>query len=77
MEAPADRVMDLILDNGRVREYNRYSHPDGRTDVEHLGPNTRIVRNRTLPPLCKKPHEFCTLLHVIKRDDGSRVRRTA
>lgn len=74
VDAPAEVVMELLLDSGRVGEYNKYSK--GRTDVEQLGPNTKIVRNRTLPPLQKKTHEFCTLMHVIKRPDGSQVMLT-
>lgn len=32
VNAPAEQVMDLILDSDRVHEYNRYSQ--GRTDVQ-------------------------------------------
>ena len=66
--------MELLVDSDRVAEYNKYSK--GRDDVEHLGPATKIVRNRTLPPMQKKTHEFCTIMHVIKREDGSQVMLT-
>ena len=74
MHAPADVIMELLVDSDRIAEYNKYSK--GRTDIEHLGSHTKIVRNRTLPPLTKKAHEFCTIMHVIKKDDGSQVMLT-
>lgn len=46
----------------------RYSK--GRTDVEHLGPRTKIVWNKTQPPLSKKLHDFCTLMHLEDLGDG-------
>ena len=74
LHAPPDAVMELLVDSGRVGEYNKYSK--GRQDVEQVGPNTKIVRNRTLPPLQKKAHEFCTVMHVIRRPDGSQIMLT-
>jgi hypothetical protein len=74
LDAPAEAVMALLVDSERVAEYNKYSK--GRHDVEHLGPFTKIVRNRTLPPLQKRVHEFCTLMHVVRRDDGAQVMLT-
>jgi hypothetical protein len=66
--------MDLIEDSTRVYEYNRYAR--GREDIEKLGPSTKIVRNRTMPPFSRKPHEFCTLMHVERRADGSQIMLT-
>lgn len=74
LHAPPDAVMDLLVDSERVAEYNKYSK--GRQDVAQVGPNTKIVRNRTLPPLQKRAHEFCTIMHVIRRPDGSQVMLT-
>ena len=74
LHAPADAVMDLLIDSERVAEYNKYSK--GRQDVAQVGPNTKIVRNRTLPPLQKRAHEFCTIMHVVRRPDGSQVMLT-
>ena len=74
LDAPAEAVMALLVDSERVAEYNKYSK--GRHDVEHLGPATKIVRNRTLPPLQKKVHEFCTLMHVVRREDGAQMMLT-
>lgn len=45
----------------------RYSK--GRTDIEHLGPHTKIVWNKAQPPLSKKLHDFCTLMHMQPLDD--------
>jgi hypothetical protein len=74
LDAPAEAVMALLVDSERVAEYNKYSK--GRHDVEHLGPHTKIVRNRSLPPLQKRVHEFCTLMHVVRREDGAQVMLT-
>ena len=38
-------------------------------DIEHLGPHTKIVRNKAQPPLSKKLHDFCTLMHMQPLDD--------
>ncbi|CAN0088470.1 unnamed protein product, partial [Laminaria digitata] len=43
----------------------------GRTDIEHLGPHTKIVWNKAQPPLTKKLHDFCTLMHMQALDDGA------
>ncbi|CAM9484300.1 unnamed protein product [Scytosiphon promiscuus] len=59
--------MGMIVDSTRVLEYNRYSR--GRTDIEHLGPHTKIVWNKAQPPLSKKLHDFCTLMHMQPLDD--------
>ncbi len=74
LDAPAEAVMALLVDSERVAEYNKYSK--GRHDVEHLGPHTKIVRNRSLPPLQKRVHEFCTIMHVVRREDGAQVMLT-
>ncbi|GAB5030898.1 Hypothetical protein NocV09_00401730 [Nannochloropsis oceanica] len=74
LHAPPDAVIDLLVDSERVAEYNKYSK--GRQDIAQVGPNTKIVRNRTLPPLQKRAHEFCTIMHVIRRPDGSQVMLT-
>lgn len=47
----------------------RYSK--GRTDIEHLGPNTKIVWNKAQPPLSSKLHDFCTLMHLEPLEDGA------
>lgn len=49
--------------------WGRYSK--GRTDIEHLGPNTKIVWNKAQPPLSKKLHDFCTLMHMEALEDGA------
>ncbi|CAM9202226.1 unnamed protein product [Ectocarpus sp. 12 AP-2014] len=67
IEGSAAEVMSMIVDSTRVLEYNRYSK--GRTDIEHLGPHTKIVWNKAQPPLSKKLHDFCTLMHMQPLDD--------
>eukprot|EP00752_Nemacystus_decipiens_P001578 g1539.t1 len=67
IEGSAAEVMGMIVDSTRVLEYNRYSK--GRTDIEHLGPHTKIVWNKAQPPLSKKLHDFCTLMHMQPLDD--------
>ncbi|TFJ87179.1 hypothetical protein NSK_001511 [Nannochloropsis salina CCMP1776] len=74
LHASPEAVMDLLVDSERVGEYNKYSK--GRDDVARVGPHTKIVWNRTLPPLQKKAHEFCTIMHVVRRPDGSQVMLT-
>ncbi|CAM9294264.1 unnamed protein product [Pylaiella littoralis] len=71
IEGSAAEVMGMIVDSARVLEYNRYSR--GRTDIEHLGPHTKIVWNKAQPPLSKKLHDFCTLMHMqpLDGEEGS------
>lgn len=53
----------------RVPSRPRYSK--GRTDIAHLGPQTKIVWNKAQPPLSSKLHDFCTLMHVEPMEDGA------
>eukprot|EP00953_Heterococcus_sp_UTEX-ZZ885_P031521 16536-Heterococcus_DN1.PRE.2 len=43
----------------------------GRTDIATLDANTKIVWNKTKPPLTSKLHDFCTLMHVSRTRDCS------
>ncbi|CAM9260275.1 unnamed protein product [Phaeothamnion confervicola] len=62
VDAPPEKVLAMLTDSARVKEYNSYSV--GRTDVAKLGPDTKIVWNRAQPPLSTKLHDFCTLMHI-------------
>eukprot|EP00566_Odontella_aurita_P036660 CAMPEP_0113530230 /NCGR_PEP_ID=MMETSP0015_2-20120614/2821_1 /TAXON_ID=2838 /ORGANISM="Odontella" /LENGTH=469 /DNA_ID=CAMNT_0000428923 /DNA_START=443 /DNA_END=1852 /DNA_ORIENTATION=+ /assembly_acc=CAM_ASM_000160 len=73
-------LVDLLLDNSRVYEYNKMSL--GRDDVlvlqddlENDGPFgqsiTKVVRSASKPPLVRKSLEFVTLMHVRKLEDGN------
>lgn len=59
----------LLTPANRFGVGHRYSV--GRTDIEHLGPHTKIVWNKAQPPLTKKLHDFCTLMHMQALDDGA------
>eukprot|EP00640_Fibrocapsa_japonica_P003935 CAMPEP_0113942380 /NCGR_PEP_ID=MMETSP1339-20121228/8104_1 /TAXON_ID=94617 /ORGANISM="Fibrocapsa japonica" /LENGTH=354 /DNA_ID=CAMNT_0000946833 /DNA_START=343 /DNA_END=1407 /DNA_ORIENTATION=+ /assembly_acc=CAM_ASM_000762 len=70
VNAPAADLVEMMIDSERVQEYNRFSK--GRTDVQTMGEDTKVVWNRTWPPMTPKPHDFCTLMHVTKNPkDGS------
>eukprot|EP00953_Heterococcus_sp_UTEX-ZZ885_P031519 16535-Heterococcus_DN1.PRE.2 len=69
VDASPATLMQLLLDSTRVLEYNRYSK--GRTDIAKLDANTKIVWNKTKPPLTSKLHDFCTLMHVSRTHDCS------
>jgi hypothetical protein len=66
-----EELVRLMTDSSRVHEYNKYSA--GRTDVEMYGPGTKIVWNRTRPAMTLKGHDFCTLMHCFRLEDGSYV----
>lgn len=53
-----------------MNSVHRYSA--GRTDVEIIDNDTKIVHNRILDIIgVRKPHDFCTLLHVMRVSDGT------
>lgn len=64
-----ERLSRLSPLYGHATPWNRYSK--GRTDIEHLGPHTKIVWNKAQPPLSKKLHDFCTLMHMEALEDGA------
>jgi len=55
-------MKDLLLDSDRVKTYNPWSL--GRKDYWKLDENTKIVKNRTQPPIGSKPMVSVTLLHA-------------
>mmetsp|Transcript_14151 Transcript_14151/g.18532 ORF Transcript_14151/g.18532 Transcript_14151/m.18532 type:complete len:377 (+) Transcript_14151:186-1316(+) len=69
IDAPPEKVLEMMIDSQRVKEYNKFSK--GRDDLEVINDNTKIVWNRTWPPLCTKPHDFCSLLHFKRLEDAS------
>lgn len=70
----AEEMVDLLMDSDRVKTYNPWSL--GRKDCYHFTPSnphnkhdegkqqTKIVKNRTQPPLGSKPMVSVTLLHA-------------
>jgi hypothetical protein len=79
----ARSVATLLMDSSRVKEYNSLSL--GRTDLrvlqkglstnskQHGVGETKIVRNRTKPPLTSKVLTFTTLMHARELKDGTIV----
>lgn len=57
-----EEMKDLLLDSDRVKTYNPWSL--GRKDYWKLDENTKIVKNRTQPPIGSKPMVSVTLLHA-------------
>lgn len=71
VRATPQELFDLVWDSSRVLEYNKYS--GGRTDLATLGPQTKVVWNRTRPPGAK-PQDFCTVMHgVVYANNGTRL----
>ena len=74
-------VAELLMDSAKVKTYNAMSL--GRTDVrvyqkgigassrEYGVGETKIVRNRTQPPLTKKTLTFTTLMHARELENGT------
>ena len=74
------KIVDLLLDSSRVKEYNKMSL--GRTDVMVLKDNfandsafggivTKVVKSESQPPLVRKRLQFLTLMHVRELEDGN------
>ena len=55
-------LAELLLDSTRVQTYNKWSL--GRTDVWVKDALTKIVKNRTKPPVGSKPLVSITLMHA-------------
>jgi hypothetical protein len=86
MAMSAESLLDLLLDSGRVQEYNAMSL--GRTDVQVLESctltssssslestfprtvATKIVQSASRPPMLRKTLQFTTLLHAREYVDG-------
>ena len=62
----AREMVDLLLDSSRVQTYNPWSM--GRQDLWVHG-FTKIVKNRTQPPLGNKAMVSTTLLHATPHDE--------
>jgi hypothetical protein len=60
----AEEMADLLMDSSKVKIYNKLSL--GRTDVKILGETTKVVCNRTKPPIAKSEMISCTLMHCRK-----------
>ena len=77
VRASPRELLDLLLDSGRVREYNKMSL--GRRDEHHFvrwGEDGRkgeakIVRSLTKPSVIRKPIEMLLLLHARRLDGDS------
>ena len=54
-------LAEYLSDSTKVEEYNRYCA--GRSDIEQLSGNSKIVWNRLNIPIGIKPYDFCTLIH--------------
>ena len=76
--SPRD-LTELIMDSARVRLYNKMSlgRDDVRvvqTGVDTVCPDTgrrgetKVVRNRTKPPLTKKTLDFVTMMHARRME---------
>jgi len=77
----AQSVAELLMDSAKVKTYHAMSL--GRTDVrvyqkgigassrEYGVGETKIVRNRTQPPLTKKTLTFTTLMHARELENGT------
>lgn len=69
IDASVSALVDLLVDSSRVKETNRYSC--GRDDVEILDADTKIVWNRVKSPIGPRSHDFCSIMHVQRLEDGS------
>ncbi|GMH56324.1 hypothetical protein TrRE_jg5812 [Triparma retinervis] len=77
----AKAVAELLMDSTRVKVYNKMSQ--GRTDVKLFQAGidskskqwgegeTKIVKNKTKPPLTSKTMVFTTLMHARKLSNSS------
>ena len=72
IDAPPQALSKLLWDSSRVSLVNRYS--SGRTDIDCLNQNTKVVWNRSRIPYMTRPFDFCSLMHrYIDPSDNSCV----
>ena len=72
----ATDLLELLLDNSRIQEYNKISQ--GRmdelvySDDLHTNGITKVVRSKSKPPIVTKPLEFVSLMHAqeLRPEDG-------
>ncbi len=70
VRAPPEDILALLFDSKCTQEYNVYSI--GRVDIEKLDESTKVVWNRTKPPLSKKIHDFCSLMQMSWDEEGKK-----
>jgi hypothetical protein len=73
INAPPEKILNLLIDNSRVHEYNSLAEPGTTRDVEVVSENTVVKWVRSAPMFPFKTRDFCTLYHVRKLKDGSIV----
>lgn len=61
IDASPRSLSGLLWDSSKVSLVNRYS--SGRTDVDIVSPDTKIVWNRSRIPFTVRPFDFCSLMH--------------
>lgn len=71
INARAESVAQLLMDSSKAHLLNRYC--DGRTDIEMIGNDTKIVWNRTKLPYAFKPYDFCSLMHAHRTTRGRAI----
>jgi hypothetical protein len=80
VDMPAKALMELLVDSGRVKEYNKMSL--GRTDLQVFqndlsvdGPFgksiTKVMKSENKPPMVRRNLIFVSILHAKELIDGS------
>ncbi len=70
LRASPEDILALLFDSKRTKEYNAYSIC--RVDIEKLDESTKVVWNRTKPPLSKRNHDFCSLMQMSWDEEGKK-----
>lgn len=71
INSPPQKVMALLSDTGRVKEYN--SLYESGKDITVVSDDTRVLWVTTPPVFPLKPRDFCTVWHVRRLKDGTCV----
>ena len=71
VSASPHKVFELLIDNGRVHEYNSLAEPGTMRDIESISDDTKIKWVRAMPIFPFKTRDFCTLTHWRKLKDGT------
>lgn len=78
IDVAPEKLLDLLIDSRRVKEYNSMSQ--GRTDLNVLqahmnngifGGVTKVFRSKTRPPMLRKDLQLTSLCHARPLPDGS------